>query len=287
MINLIRRSKDPYSWSYHNDLIAARGNNLRYHVSLGVGAEFDVFLEKFYQNNHKNFSPIYFLSASETDSALPMIGIMTPEFSLLRVLEHSLAKEFISYIPWVYRETFFSMERLINQLIQPKALPEIYKTIEDIRWINHKIARRSMLEDIIQQLSLITVNEFWEAIPIEESLEKWVNKSSDQLKALMTGEVMSVRFLLPCNENFFIPAIIFWLQLLESILGYRYKYWKAYWTKHELLIMNGPHAPEEVMERLELPVFIDGKQASRVPLNLEADMSLITLLSCWGEALKF
>jgi hypothetical protein len=286
MVNFVRRNKDPYSWSYHNDLIAALGGDLHYHASLGVGAEFDIFLQEFYTVCPKNFSPIHFLSAMETDSELPMMGIITPEFGILRVLEHPLAKEFASFIPWVYRDTFYSMKRLIQQLPLSPTLPELYKNIEDIRWINHKLARRSMLEDIISQLSLIKLHAFWEAIPTELPLKDWLSSVSEKILAIKFGSRASLRLPLPTNENLFVPSIIFWLQLLEAVLKNRYREWKVYWTEGSLLFMSGLHSPNDVRELFEVPVEPGLLFEPSIKLLTTPDITLLKLLSCWGEALK-
>ncbi|HEV2613378.1 MAG TPA: hypothetical protein VGV92_01565 [Gammaproteobacteria bacterium] len=286
MMNFIRKNRDPYSWSYHNDLIAALGHDLRYHVSLGAGAEFELFLQEFYASSPKQFSPIHFLSASETESQEPMIGVITRDFGMLRVLEHPLAREFVSFIPWVYRETFFAMQRLIKQLGSNKTLPEIYKNIEDIRWVNHKLSRRSMLEEIIQSLSQIKLHEFWEAIPTEIPLEIWLNVVTQKIKALIQGESKSLKLPLPCNENLFIPTVIFWLQLLESVLGHRYRHWKVYWSDQSLLFMNGPHAPCEVILLLEPETASLQDIDQKLMIPKDTEITLMKLLSCWGEVLK-
>jgi hypothetical protein len=288
MVNFVRRSKDPYSWSYHNDLIAAlsHNHNLRYHISLGVGAEFDIFLEEFYRVCPKHFSPILFLSAAETEAQLPTIGVITPEFSMLRVIEHPLAKEFMSFIPWTHRETFFSMQRLIVHTTSYHTLPELYKNIEDLRWVNHKLARRSMLEDIVQQLSFIKLNQFWEAIHSEIPLGNWLGEISEQLILLKSGHRESIRLPLPCNENYFIPAVIFWLQLLESVLKNKYRQWKAYWTVDSLLFMSGAHTPENVMSLFEPPAHQEIRCEPYIKLCIDPEITLIRLLSCWGETLK-
>ena len=285
MVNFSGRNRDPYSWSYHNDLIAAKGVDLRYHVSLGVGAEFELFLEEFYASAPKHFPPIHFLSAAETEAQMPMIGMITPEFGLLRVLEHPLAKEFISFIPWVFRDSFFAMQRLINQLHMTKTLPELYKNIEDIRWVNHKLARRSMLEEIVQQLSLITLTEFWKAISADIPLENWISEISEQIFSLKAGRG-SLRLPLPCNENYFIPAMIFWLQLLEMGLKNKYRHWKVYWTEGSLLFMSGAHKPDDVIELLEPPFYLDFLFEPVITLPLTPEITLIQLLSCWGSLLS-
>ncbi len=286
MINYIRRNKDPYSWSYHDDLIAARGENLHYHMSLGVGAEFDVFLEKFHSVAPKQFNAINFLSASETESQLPMIGMISPHFAILRVLEHPIAKEFVSYIPWVYRETFFAMKQLVRRIQPSETLPDIYKNIEDIRWVDHKIARRSMLEDVVNLLHQVRVSRCWEAIPSETSFEKWILQLSHHIRRVCLGEEKHVELPLPHNEELRMPMTVFWMQLLDVVLGYRYKKWKLYWTEEKMLLMNGSHDPAEVSELL------GGKSTENrlcklgVACEVGPDLTLMQLLSCWGAKLK-
>ncbi|MDX2164842.1 MAG: hypothetical protein SFW07_05425 [Gammaproteobacteria bacterium] len=286
MIHYVRRNKDPYSWSYHDDLIAARGDELRYHVSLGIGAEFETFLEKFHHAASKHFNPIYFLSASETDSRMPMIGMISDNFAILRVLEHPIAKEFLSYIPWIYRDTFSSMKRLLQHIRPSETLPEIYKAIEDIRWVNHKIARRSMLDEVIQQLNLITFNRCWEAIPSEMDFESWMVCTTQKFRKLLFGEQKHLILPLPYNDELHMPMIIFWLQLLDLVLGYRYRKWKVYWSDEKLVLMNGPHEPSEVVEILLAKSDEDRFCKMGIGCQVDPEMTLMKLLSCWGAKLK-
>lgn len=286
MINYVRRNRDPYSWSYHDDLIAARMGELRYHVSLGVGAIFDDFLDKFYSVASSSFSPIYFLSGSETESRLPMIGMISPDVGILRLLGHPLAGEFISYIPWIYRDTFFAMQLLPERLSSLDTLPDKYKSIEDIRWVNHKIARRSMLDEVIQQLAFITLNRCWEAIPSELDFESWVMDITQKIHAFGQDELTYLELLLPCNEALRMPMIIFWLQLLEGVIGRRYKKWRIYWSDEKMVLMKEPHEPHEMAAILLMDESVSMQPLQKKGERVDPGITLKQLLSCWGEKLK-
>lgn len=286
MVSFVRKNKDPYSWSYHNDILAAVGHTFGYHHSLGVGAELNTFLERFYSHSPKQFSPVYFLSAAETDSKLPMMGFIHPELGIIRVLEHPLAKEFTSFIPWIFRDTYGAFNKLIEQKLPTKTLPELYKSIEDIRWVNHKIMRHNFLEEIIVQFNAITVQDFWEAIPIESPLNMWLQEVTRDLIQLKQAKSHRLRLPLPYNQNMVGPIVIFWLQLLESLWVHKSALWRAYWCETSLLFISGPHSPLDVLEILEPDMGYKTDPGSKISFAVDSNMTLMKLLSCWRDALK-
>lgn len=309
---------------YANDWIAATGKLplhaefIRYRITPGVTSEFDRWLQEAYSEWHKQKASIalqhmpthYFIHYGANEETLPMLGMIASStdlsgrvypFSVLRLLEHPLAKEFRTVIPLLYQQTFAAFDGLMKTSWQGKPMNVLQQTLDQLRECNSKITRRDALEAVIYQLNDITLGEMWREMKLTIDLSSFMAQVNVAIRQLKQGTIHGMRLPLPHRQDV-LPSVVFWLQLLETCLDDRQSPWQVFWqneglhhrasllfynvalpAKHFLHCVDQMHATSDIIDVVQKLPENMAAQESVSKLAKDTHLSLIKLLPRWCE----
>jgi type VI secretion system ImpM family protein len=323
MWRFLRKKKEEVAKMYSSDVIAATGKLpmqaefIRYRITSGVTAEFDQWLQQAYREYQKDernnptarIPLIHFVFSAVGELQLPMTGIITGSqdssgrhypFSIFRILEHPLSHEFRGVIPWLYRDTFSSMQQLVMRPERDISTLELHRQLENIRFCNSRLKRRDALEAIIQQLRYMTFRHFWEAARLPYSAALFFQHTTALIRQLKQGKYLGIRLPLP-NHHDVLPTVVFWMQLLETALGEKNQHWQIYWhvchthQRAAMIYYLGKLPPtlltSIVNQQLSHPAIADTlhiddqllSDSANKKLVSESHLPMMSVLSHWGQ----
>jgi type VI secretion system ImpM family protein len=318
-----RRKKDEFETPFADDVIFATGKLplhpefIRYRIASDSAAAFDSWIQEIFAEWKKfaNIMPfhslpyVYSVTSSLTESSLPTLMMIAPSydisqrdypFAIKRILEHPLAREFKTVIPWLYRDCISSFQQFISQSFDKMTLLDIYPQIENLKIFNSRLMRKTALEPIVYKLRYLLLPDFWKMLNLKFNASEFLINTTYLLKQFRNNLYKGILLPLPNDNEWLFAGIVFWMQLIESISKDKTEHWQIYWhekTAHHkasLLFYKGSLSSQE------FSLFWQGKKLSEsianafelsslntaFPINsLTSDkpLPLITLLSRWCE----
>ncbi len=247
MWNLFQRHKKAIpkytrDWIAYSGKLPLHAEFIRYHITPGITADYDRWLQQAYGEWQKQKTQAsllqelpthYFVQYGTVEQPLPILGMLTTSqdlservypFSLIRILEHPLAREFRTVIPLLYEETFLQLTQIMSCDWKQTNLANIQQQMDNLRYCNSQMTRRDALEMVVAQLNQINVGQWFDdmnlvihPLDVKQLIEKLKNK-----------EIIGLRLPLP-NQLALLPVVVFWLQLLETCLDDKQSSWNFYW----------------------------------------------------------
>src|SRR3990167_9496179 len=246
--------------SYPNDLVGCIGKLpiytefIRYHLLLPELMN----LDHWYQNAYRSFVSYYKKESNKifknmashhflytaTKNCFPMIGTLFAShdmsnrnypFIIFRLIENPVAREFQSLIPMFYEDFFKNSSHFLSKSLTIHGLSKIFLEINKLKEYNTYISRRIGLEIVLQKLKQVTLSQYWKNLLPYNSEISFGRLAQTALsvmlkikKCLRTSSCIGLRLPLSGGE-FFLAGIVFWLQLLNTIVCNQQSFQQVFW----------------------------------------------------------